>query len=1679
MPCLLKIKVLRARNLPSMDRKSSLTDAYVEIRFADAETLRTNICKKTLDPVWNEDFRMEVSDDSFLQNEPLELKVIDYDSITADDLIGSVFFDLNVLLMKVFEVKAEKNQFYNEKKKILDSDSNASKQDKKIPRASNNFDFLPRNSITNASAPGFDSLVSNEDLKLFQFNNSDPRLAQKKIENLSSDESVESFIDETEIVSVERENARSIGGWFPIFDCQTGIRGELQCQIKLEFFGDVNPFRGSSAGIRIFSMEQLPMSQFSGVKMCGFLSASITKSDPEYHWSDSFRTQRVSNESRQRLMYQLSGQLRRKMGRKAIECGANMILGYKHSFDFEEKNKTITARAVGTAVLMDLSYQSTQKRGIMNSSFNSKPSISDIDYNKVINPSTSASKNIKSIKNALRSDTDSIFSGSPNFQQKSHNIESIPENTKDKSNKNYDNKNDLSESNDGIYFNSSKRPVNNTSPNELASNNIINSNSITNDINIPEDYHSSADNASIEDSNKSYDSEQRANSIAPKFNKKSSSNLENHSIVNDKNSRLEFSKTVGEIEPNSKDILHDIVTLKTFPSSAIQRLGGAVMAHSVKVIEDDEEKTRQTWWDELRREIKSHAKSLSCTHILGYSESSSIWGDAIVLSVVGTAAVLDTKGLETGNKIGRYKLNSKFSNAYLNDLFSSKKVRDLYRRKKKGFGTEDESDYVYLKNPSKRKNLSIDVNSKSQKASNKNDPSYLNINSRTRNLSDSSLVIKKSKYLKNKSKNARPTTLGNFSKLQTRALKKLKPLGCRMCHSPDDRQNLPYPMRFFRCGYCQKSAVPEIILSTIELPTELNIIEGEATIVEAHICKSRTRPSTAGISSFGEKSSKLISTSLGKLGINRNKTENNGVVSVGGTDEAYAAFVSDALPFIQYDLHRQLLYKLSVYGMNAIFGLKYHLSLGEDMIIATATGTAIYVTALPTPGPLIISRNIGVMDEEDRGFLRIQNRITNLSVQNRERLDNKFNKKKLSLLELKNSNMRRYSTKKKRKYRRRSKENISNLGNFKNADSKALQSSVNQNSDSENRIKLKRGHSSTICPNCGSNVSNYKCESCEHELKSKNKSIQASVAVQIDDDADEDLMAALFDHPLNQSFSIVNTDGKLFYKPKEKFKNVHIKRKRLRNTLKKKRVKNYRAARHNSSTSEIFSHVGKLSRYDNSSNKKTAIIHSDNEDLEIDYKPKLKEENKSSLVDQANLKIIDVGNSISSYSSSSSTSSSSSSSSSSCSDSDSDSESSSISSDSSSSSSSSSKSEISSSKKLKNRSKDLINSKATDEPDSLLFDPSFHQSLIVAKRVYLDPQSKHPNRLLANIFNQTYQEMCSNLFYFSRCLISSVGYTINIVEDSENEVQLLLTATAVGVCRFPSHLMIPAQLRGSEEVLNNSVDAINTEPNRIHSISSKRSDLSNKPKHNNYPEYSPFNILGGKVNSDSDLEDSTEFSKPKLAYEKGKKKLESKLNSILNKISLEETKPETELVSSDDNEAVKVDLLAKNSSFFDESELETRIQVPLGLEIPPLLSPSTRSIFSESINKSEQNSINQSLFSSFKNRPAYLSTDSVELTSLNHLPGHKIVSIMGRLSMHFIKESSIEAYSKGPVGMPAYILSFINDMNSSIKSQIEALHGNALICMSIDHQKFINSDKSSAYGMLSISGDVVFTERIE
>lgn len=110
MPSILKVRIINARDLPVMDRSTDLTDAFVEIRFGSLEPHRTAIARRTLSPVWNEvrsylihqDFRFEVNNDCDLQNEPLEIKVLDYDYVSSNDAIGSVFIDITSLLSSSF-----------------------------------------------------------------------------------------------------------------------------------------------------------------------------------------------------------------------------------------------------------------------------------------------------------------------------------------------------------------------------------------------------------------------------------------------------------------------------------------------------------------------------------------------------------------------------------------------------------------------------------------------------------------------------------------------------------------------------------------------------------------------------------------------------------------------------------------------------------------------------------------------------------------------------------------------------------------------------------------------------------------------------------------------------------------------------------------------------------------------------------------------------------------------------------------------------------------------------------------------------------------------------------------------------------------------------------------------------------------------------------------------------------------------------------------------------------------------------------------------------------------------------------------------------------------------------------------------------------------------------------------
>lgn len=77
----------------------------------------------------------------------------------------------------------------------------------------------------------------------------------------------------------------------------------------------------------------------------------VVNDDPEYQWIDKIRTPRASNEARQTLFFKLSGELQRRIGLKALDLGANAVIGYSQNFDLEGESG-IVARGIGTAVTL-------------------------------------------------------------------------------------------------------------------------------------------------------------------------------------------------------------------------------------------------------------------------------------------------------------------------------------------------------------------------------------------------------------------------------------------------------------------------------------------------------------------------------------------------------------------------------------------------------------------------------------------------------------------------------------------------------------------------------------------------------------------------------------------------------------------------------------------------------------------------------------------------------------------------------------------------------------------------------------------------------------------------------------------------------------------------------------------------------------------------------------------------------------------------------------------------------------------------------------------------------------------------------------------------------------------------------------------------------------------------------
>ncbi|GMH91611.1 hypothetical protein TL16_g12104 [Triparma laevis f. inornata] len=331
MPSVIKVRINSAHSLPLMDRSLTgntlFTDPYVTVTLG-GHSLRshdksrtyvgkTEVKRRTTEPVWGEEFRFEVTDDTLLQNEPLVFKVWDSDNYKTDGSIGLVYVNLNPLLMRA----GLRNERDDDDDRHDEKDMNDGKNNNDTHNDSQNPKPKPKQAPTYAE-------VANP-------HNNPPQPPQSTVSDPQP-------TDDTDELTID--------GLFPIYDTLKGVRGELSLTIKLNFIYNKNPFRDSSAGVQIFPLSELdPSSGFEVVHVFGFVEELGVADDPEYEWKDNFRQARSSNESRQSLLYMLDNSVRRQLCKKVLDMGANALLGYRAGLDVEG-DSGIVQRCYGTAV---------------------------------------------------------------------------------------------------------------------------------------------------------------------------------------------------------------------------------------------------------------------------------------------------------------------------------------------------------------------------------------------------------------------------------------------------------------------------------------------------------------------------------------------------------------------------------------------------------------------------------------------------------------------------------------------------------------------------------------------------------------------------------------------------------------------------------------------------------------------------------------------------------------------------------------------------------------------------------------------------------------------------------------------------------------------------------------------------------------------------------------------------------------------------------------------------------------------------------------------------------------------------------------------------------------------------------------------------------------------------------
>uniref|UniRef100_A0A8D0BQF6 C2 domain-containing protein 5 n=1 Tax=Salvator merianae TaxID=96440 RepID=A0A8D0BQF6_SALMN len=167
--------------------------------------------------------------------------------------------------------------------------------------------------------------------------------------------------------------------------------------------------------------------------------------------------------------------------------------------------------------------------------------------------------------------------------------------------------------------------------------------------------------------------------------------------------------------------------------------------------------------------------------------------------------------------------------------------------------------------------------------------------------------------------------------------------GCGFCHIPYDELNMPFPAHLIYCCNCRKQKVPDVLFTTIDLPADALVV-GKGCLIQARLCRLKKKAQA----------------------------------------EANATSISNLLPFMEYEVHTQLMNKLKLKGMNALFGLRIQITVGETMLMGLASATGVYLTALPTPGGIQIAGKTPNDATYEQHISHMQKKINDTIAKNKE-----------------------------------------------------------------------------------------------------------------------------------------------------------------------------------------------------------------------------------------------------------------------------------------------------------------------------------------------------------------------------------------------------------------------------------------------------------------------------------------------------------------------------------------------------------------------------------------------------------------------------------------------------------------------------------------------------------------------